>query len=175
MQISDFLRKNTKISHFRREISLRQIGVTWNLFSPKRFYHGMRGCAVRQDDGKHVERFFITLQPYTILGIPSFGRFPSLVGFTLIFGFSRKIHQKIMRLLTFLKDRVQLHYFFPENPSMSVNPTREDMSKNRTRQSPQVYKNTFRAFLTIIRGIASLHIVEILFWKTKMTQIYFSF
>ena len=52
-----------------------------------------------------MERFFITLQTYTILGIPSFGRFPSLVGFTLIFGFSRKIHQKIMRLLTFLKVR----------------------------------------------------------------------
>ena len=107
-----FLRKNTKIGHFRREISLRQIGVTCNFFSPKRFYHGMRGCGVRQDDGKHVESVFIILQTYTIPGIPSFGRFPSLVGFTLIFGFSRKIHQKIMRLLTFLKDRVQLHHFF---------------------------------------------------------------
>ena len=36
-----------------------------------------------------------------------------------------------------------------------------------------MYKNTFQTFLTIINGVSSLHIVEILFWKNKTEFIYF--
>ena len=68
----------------------RSVYDTSSFFFLQFSFHDMKSRNAAYGGSKHVESVFITLQTSPILGIPCFGRFPSLVGFTLIFGFSRK-------------------------------------------------------------------------------------